>query len=95
MTAKGVSRYQRLDRADGLLMMGHSDNRKGSVSLRVTLQTATGQAVFRAEDVSWALGQHLAFDYDHWRSLEQTPTLWVRDADTGANERQVPLTRVD
>jgi len=94
VTAKGVSRYQRLDRADGLLMMGHSDNRKGSLSIRVTLETATGQAVFRAENVSWALGQHLAFDYDHWRSLDQTPTLWVRDAVTGANVRGIALVKV-
>ena len=93
-TAKGVARYQRLDRADGLLMMGHSDNRKGSLSIRVTLETATGQAVFRAENVSWALGQHLAFDYDHWRSLDETPTLWVRDAVSGANIREIPLTKV-
>jgi len=94
VTAKGVARYQRLDRAAGLLMMGHSDNRKGSVSLRVTLETASGQAVFRAENVAWALGQHLAFDYDNWRSLNQTPTLWVRDAATGANIREISLVRV-
>ena len=94
VTAKGVSRYQRLDRADGLLVMGHSDNRKGSLSIRVTLETATGPAVFRAENVSWSLGQHLAFDYDNWRNLDQTPKLWVRDAATGANIRAISLVKL-